>query len=219
MTEPSVPSPEPEGTHRRAWDRLCWVVAGTASDEDRRLVDSHVGDCEECSAELAFQHRIRAGLLEGAAAPHDAEPALRRLMARIDAGDARVDLPSATTLASARPAVTRWLAAAVIVQAIGIAAASTALWQRTDRGAGYRTLSGDASPPAAARVRLVPAADMDFAALQSLLARHRLAVVEASADGRSFGLATVDGTSPETGDLLQRLRGEPGVRMAEPIAR
>ena len=122
---------------------------------------------------------------------------------------------------AAAPRWTRWLAAALIVQAVAQAAAGVALWQRLDRDerADYRTLSSVAPGPAAAIVRMVPAAGMAFAALRGLLARHRLAIVETSAGGDHLGLAAADGAPIDTGVLLQRLRTEPGVLMAEPIAR
>lgn len=207
--------------HRRAWDLICWVAAGSASDADRRFVQAHLDDCADCRDELAFQHRVAAGLHDGAAQAHDPEPALQRLMARIDAGDPRDEqpLPLAAPLPlPGAPAWTRWLAAAVMVQAVGLAAAGAALWNRADGGE-YRTLTSPAPAAAtAAHVRLVPAASMNFAGLQALLARHRLALVEASADGRSLGLADAN-AAPDMSALLQRLRAEPGVLLAEPIRR
>lgn len=210
----STPSP-----HRRAWDTLPWLVAGSASAEDAAHAQQHLAECAECRAELAFHQRVQAGLqaaLPAAQDLPDAGPAWQRLLARMDAGPA-ADAAAVVPVAVAVPARwTRWLVAAVLVQAVGLGAAGLALRDHS-RDGDYRTYSQAAPAPRAATLRLVPAPGMDFAALRQLLAQTRMDVVEADADGSSLGLAPQDGQARTTAAALPLLRASAAVLLAEPL--
>lgn len=212
--------------HRRAWDAIPWVVAGAASADEQHLVQDHLPHCDECRAELALQQRVRDGLAASLPrAEPDVEPAWQRMQALLDQTDATPAAPVVPG-GSARPdgdagRWTRWLVAAVLVQAVGLGALGLA-W--VDRGRGdatagdYRTLSQAGHARQATALRLVPAPAMDFGALRGLLESTGLVVVEFSPDGRSLGLAAADG-NPRTAALaLPVLRATPGVLMAELIA-
>ena len=212
--------------HRRAWDAIPWVVAGAASNDDRSWVRAHLPQCRECQAEWGLQQRVHAGL--NAAEPSlcpDPTPALHRLLARLDAG-AAADDAAASGLGLARvpqPAAwTRWLAAAVVVQAIGLGAAGMALFDRHSSGSGdpgeFRTLSQADAPAPAASVRLVLAPGMDFSTLRLLLAQTRMVAVEVGADGNSLGLAAADGDPGTAKAALPILRAAAAVMLAEPVA-
>ena len=201
-------------THRRASELMAWVAAGSASDAERDFVEQHLQTCADCREEAAFHQRLLTGLQQGALEPHDGDPALQRLMARIDAGAPREEQPA--PLAGAR-SWARWLVAAVVVQAVGLGAAGVALWER-GTAPEYRTLSSSAAPAHGADIRLVPAATLDLASLQALLVRHSLVVVEVSADARRWGLA-ISGPVREPGPVVQQLRSEPGVLLAEPVVK
>jgi Putative zinc-finger len=212
--------------HRRAWDAIPWVVAGAASAEDQRVVLEHLQHCEECLAEWALQQRVRDHLV---ASPPPTEPdigpAWQRMQARLDSTESMQTL----TAPNGRPATasdpsgrwTRWLVAAVVVQAVGLGAMGLA-WvdrSRSDASAGeYLTLSQPSQAHPAVAVRLVPAPAMDFGALRGLLAATGLVVVEFSPDGRTLGLAAGDGNRRTAAQALPLLRAAPGVLMAEPMA-
>lgn len=205
------PSTDPS-EHRRAWDAIPWVVAGSASMADVNLVTRHLPHCASCREELEFQQRLHRGLREATQVPEvDAEPGLQRLLARIDA--ANTELTPAPP--SRTPAPVRWLAAAVIVQAVGLAAAGFALLGSSRDGAEFRTLS---SPDVqrVASLRLVPAPGLDFAVLRALLAELKLDIVEMAPDGSSLGLAPADGQPATVQAALPRLRAHAGVQLAEP---
>lgn len=212
--------------HRRAWDAIPWVVAGAASADDQRCVHEHLPHCEDCRAEWALHERVQARLAASLPpALPDPGPAWERLQARLDSnGSARApDAPPATP-GRATPDHNRWtgwLAAAVLVQAIGLGAAGLA-WLEHGRGQGnegeFRTLSQPSPARVAVALRLVPAPAMDFAALRQLLADTGLVVVEFSPDGHSLGLAAADGKPGSAAAALPVLRATPGVVMAEPVS-
>ncbi len=211
--------------HRRAWDAIPWVVAGAASGDESLWVQAHLPQCSECQAEWALQQRVHAGLnaAEPAQLP-DPAPALRSLMARLDAGttyDPGEARPAGLTTRPQPTPWTRWLAAAVLVQAIGLGAAGLVLFDRHGQGASnegeYRTLSQATTPAPAATLRLVLAPGMDFSTLRLLLARTRLVAVEVGADGNSLGLAAADGDPRTVSAALPVLRAAAAVMLAEPI--
>lgn len=208
----TMDKPIDNAPHRRAWELMAWVTAGSATDDERYFVEEHLKTCADCRDEAEFHQRLHSTLLQSASAPHDGEPALQRLMARIDAG-APGEMPSAR--AGAASSLVRWLVAAVVVQAVGLGAAGVALWER-GTAPEYRTFSHAAPDGRAATIRLVPVASLDIAGMQALLARHGLVVVEASSDAHSFGLAA-KGPTLDVGALVLRLRAEPGVLLAEPV--
>ena len=203
--------------HRRAWELMPWVASGSATEAECLFVEEHLQGCADCREESAFHQNLHRALQQSERDVHDGEPALQRLMARIEAG-----APRAEHSATYRPV--RWLVAAVVVQAVGLAAAGVALWER-GTAPDYRTLSSVSnvsnvssvsSGGMLADIRLVPAATLGLAELQSLLARHGLQVVEVSSDARLWSLAA-PGSAQDKSALLQRLRTEPGVLLAEPI--
>lgn len=210
----------PDAIHRRAWDNIPWFVAGSAGDAERALLEAHLPHCDDCRAELAFQQAVQRGLQAGPALPA-AEAGLQRLLARMEVEQA--DAPASPVLpvtATRTPPAnwTRWLVAAVLVQAVALGAATLVLVDHSRDGADYRTLSNTALPATPASVRLVPAPTLDFAALQLLLQQTRMAVVEIAPDGTHLGLAPLDGDARTSAAALAPLRALPGVRLAEPTA-
>jgi anti-sigma factor RsiW len=219
----------PDTPHRRAWDAIPWVLAGSANDEDTRCVAEHLPHCADCQAEWAWQTQVRAGLAAGLPEPFpDPEAALRRLSARLDreAGLAEpVDRPrEVSSNQASKPGWTRWLVAAVLVQAVALGVSGLA-WLRATPAmtlatapAEFRTLSQTPPPVQRATLRLVPAPGLDFATLQALLTRSGLVIVDVAPDGLHLGLAAADGQTASALAALPRLRAHPGVRLAEATA-
>jgi hypothetical protein len=204
--------------HRRAWDTLPWLVAGSASAEDAAQALHHLSECEECRAELAFHQRLHAGLqAQGPRAEELPDPGagFQRLAARLDAASGADAAAPTPAPASATP-WTRWLVAAVMVQAVGLGAAGLVLFEHS-HGGDFRTLSQAGVAARPATLRVVPAPGMDFAALRALLASTRMELVEAGPDGGSLGLAPQDGQPATTAAALQVLRSSPQVVLAEPL--
>lgn len=211
-----------ESLHRRAWHAIPWVVNGTASREDRALVLAHVATCTDCRDELAWQRDVQAAMDEAGAAPgqgpqhdHDPAPALKQLWARIDQEDAQAP-PRAGAAWPPGGRWTRWLAAAVVVQAVGLTALVGLQWQQ--RSGSYETLSQAPARSSPATIRLVPSPQMRQGELQALLKAHGLRIVEVNEEGGIFGLAASSaGNAEAVDDTVAHLRAEAGVLLAEPI--
>jgi Putative zinc-finger len=222
MNQMTTPTPTPTLQHREMWDLIPWVVAGSASAEDCQRLQRHAATCEDCRDELAFHHQVQRGMQASVASTPSPEPALQRLWARIDQ-DAVPPSLAPPRPAGHKPAATwhRWLSAAVVVQAVGLATLAGLLMARKNEGQ-YQTLS--TTPPtltptsSAATLRLVPAATLPAGQLAALLSQHGLHIVESSQDGTVLGLALLPQAQATPHDVALRLRLAPGVLLAEPIA-
>ncbi|HZP13776.1 MAG TPA: zf-HC2 domain-containing protein [Nevskiaceae bacterium] len=188
--------------HRRAWELIPWLVNGRASDEERALVDSHVRECADCRSELAFQREVQQGMLQAPEPTIDARAGLDQLWKRIDAGE---------TAAPRTGNVVRWLVAAVVVEAIGLATLSTGMLV----SAPYQTLSSPAPSATRASLRAVFAPQMPQSQLQSLLQRNGLQIVAGPSEAGAYALALTANASTES--ALAALRADPHVIFAEPV--
>ena len=184
---------DPAASRRQAWDLIPWVVAGSASPAEQRLLAEHTAASAEVRDEPAFHRAVKAGMDDSAAPPHDAEPARRRL-ARIEQADDGPPL-------SAPPAGRAALAGMRLVPA-----------PRAD----CQTLSQPALP-AAATVRVAAAASVLIGELRALLDRLQWWVVDINADGSLLGLAAQPGPAAPVADLLAALRAAPRILLAEPV--
>ncbi|RZI81933.1 MAG: hypothetical protein EOP38_17695 [Rubrivivax sp.] len=218
--------------HRRVWHVIPWVVNGTASEADQSMVHDHVRQCPDCREELAAQTRLRAAMVAEQPAMHDPGPALARLWDRIDQdeaeepmGDLLEQLPEAEP--TRRPASvafrwTRWLAAAVVVQAVGLTVLIGMLWQQRPAPS-YVTLSQAPANAAMPAIRLVPGPSLTVGELKTLLQANGLKVVETNADGGILGVALASGDEASSqapaqlAGVLAKLRAHGGVLLAEPV--
>lgn len=202
--------------HRHAWELIPWVVNGRASGEERRAVEEHVANCADCREELALQTRLYAAMRSEspATAPADPRPALRQLWQRIDAAAPVSPRRRAPSLPLARG-----LLAAVLIEAVGIAALSAALWSREaarEQAPLYQTLSAPAEGTPRASIRAVLAPTLSLGELEALLGRTHLQIVGGPGDGGVYSLAPRAGAGGAA-DALAQLRSHPGVRFAEPV--
>lgn len=214
--------------HRETWDLIPWIVNGTATAAQRDSVGQHLRECADCRDELAQQQLFRTGMQAAVTGAYDPQPGLQRLLARIETEPFALDSGRSAPVRGG-PA-TRWLAAAVIVQAIGLALLvgmvlgrpAPELAAQPAADADYRTLSS-ATVPRGATIRLTVSPDTSLAALRQMLSQARLRIVESTADNAAFGLAPAEGSLPVTEDRTAHsvawLRGQPGVLLAEPIVR
>ena len=216
--------------HRRAWELIPWVVNGRASGEERRTVEQHLVDCGDCREEFDFQMRLHGAMNRPAQPEAGADAAaaasLQRLWQRIDEEEA---LPVVRRRASGSFA--RGLLAAVLIEAVGIAALSAALWTRdvprqtavagVAAAAGapvYQTLSAAPEGAAHATIRAVLAPTLTLGELQALLAQSHLQIVAGPSDAGVYSLAPLSArVAVATQPALAQLRSNPGVRFAEPV--
>jgi hypothetical protein len=215
-------------SHRRTWELIPLVVNGSASAEERRLVDAHLHGCADCRDELAFQTRLQTGLSADTTAPHDPHPALRSLLERLDRDGDAASATHAEAAPRRRPSL---LLVAVAGQAVALAVLGGALLLHGPRGgrdaaAPYRTLSSPAPDMAQGTIRLVPAPSLSLRELQALLGDAGLRIIASNADNSIYTLAPAHADAAKrsaaereraTVDALARLRARPGVLLAEPI--
>jgi anti-sigma factor RsiW len=205
--------------HSTAWSLIPWLVNGSIGDDERALLERHLRECDECRAQYRLECRIRDGMVAEAEDIDDPQPSLQRLFARIDAEDAASTAPMQARDArrTAQPARgwMRLLAAAVIVQAIGLATLGALVLRHPGTvpaatgNATYQTLSLPAAKTPAAAIRFVPSPDMTVGTLHAVLAAAGLHIVESSADSAIYGLAL----APET-DAVNDAAADERIRRA-----
>lgn len=194
--------------HRRAWELIPWVVNGRASDDERSLVDEHVRECADCRSELAFQQELQQGMLEAPEPALDANAGLEQLWKRIDAGE------SAQPIAARSSTLIRWLAVAVVVEAVGLTVLSTdALFSA--RNAPYQTLTSGSTIGGRASLRAVFAPQVSQAELQALLQKNALQIVAGPSESGAYALMTTPDSNVTA--ALRSLRADPRVLFAEPL--
>lgn len=199
-----------------AWELMPWVLQGSASDEQSRWLEAHLEQCESCRAEYAQQIRLKQALALPPGIELDAEAGLKRLLGRLDAPE--VQEAPAPRLRAGRWVV-RALAAAVLVQAIGIGVLSVKLGAGGSQpAAAYRTL-GDASAPVApaGSIHVVPDTGMSLADWDALLRSLGLRVVDGPNDVGAYTVVPADAHATTRQALLQ-LRASHRIRMAEPAS-
>ena len=134
-------------THAEAWALLPWLANGRISAEDREWVEAHVQGCAECRAELASQRLVASQVTRDVASSppttaSEEQQSFNKLWARIEAGESASKTATGTTGAAMPVARTsrtvRWLAAAVVVQALGLGVLGLALRNAPGDGRQFR---------------------------------------------------------------------------------
>ncbi|KQU78114.1 MULTISPECIES: hypothetical protein [unclassified Rhizobacter] len=174
-------------------------------------------DADDDSTDLAWQRALRQALAEPLPPLTDADAGLKRLMRRIDQGDA------APAMAPARrrghgPLV-GWLAAAVVVEAVGLSVLGAGLLWRDAATPAYQTLSAPAGEPAGVALRIVPAPALRADELQALLRGLDLQIVSGPNAAGAYGLA-LQARAPSEQQVAAKvaaLRAAPGMRLVEPV--
>jgi hypothetical protein len=208
-------------SHRQVWEQIPWILNGSASESDLQSAQAHLSQCADCREALAFERRLREAVQQQPriAVGGDAEDGWQRLSARIDAqGSGRALLRA--RLSSSNQ--TRWLAAAVIAEALALGAMVTSSWithgERTP-AALYQTLSQPDPARPEPTIRVVLAPDMTLEQLRSLLKGAHMQVVAGPGESGVWSLAPAEDAAAVATDIaLRELRGSPQVRFAEPIA-
>lgn len=224
--------------HRATWERLPWIVNGSATPAERQQAQLHLASCVDCRDELALQSLIHAGMHAEAGTGSAAGASLARLFERIDDAEALEggSDPSGTEEANGFTAVmppsTAWrrhrttgIAALLIAQTIAVLVLGHALTQRPDRvdAADYQTLTRAVAASPLATIRFVPAPQLSVGDLQTMLDAAGVHIVESRGHSAIYGLAPIDGDAGARDAIstaaIARLRGQAGVLLVEPIAR
>jgi len=204
-------------SHRRVWEQIPWILNGSASEADVLSAQEHLRQCADCREAMAFEQRLREALTQRPPDVSDTEAGWQRLSARLD----RSESPRLPTRSSSSAPYTRWLAAAVIVEALALGAMVT--WGSLDHGerlsrGSYQTLSLPESARPVPTIRVVLAPDMTLEQFRVLLRDAHLQVVAGPGESGVWSLAPAeDADSVATDGALRELRRNPSVRFAEPI--
>ena len=203
-----------DAAHRATRESLPWLLNGTLAGAELEAAQSHLRDCALCQADIAELRRLR----EAAAAPpaqSDPEPARARLMARIDttASDsdtaARPDLPERAHAANDP----RWLRRVALAQCgVIVLLAALLAWPDAERDA-YRGLGAAPAPRGEAVVLFRPGTPERE--LRRIVRASGARIVDGPTVTDAWVLAMPQGQSNAA---LARLRTEPAVLLAEPLA-
>jgi hypothetical protein len=223
-------SPRIPDTHAEAWSLLPWLATGRIQAVDREWVDAHVLGCAECRAELAAQRMIAAQMRVGGEQPAagiaDEQRSFDKLWSRIEAAETAT-LPAASMagvpVARGASRTVRWLAAAVIVQGIGLALFGFNSLRAPDAGNGYKLVTSEAPVRAdAPSLSIVFAPDASIDRINTLLTHQGLTLVSGPGLSGNFTAAlstdaVASGASAES--VAAVISKDPHVVFAQPIAR
>jgi anti-sigma factor RsiW len=227
-----------ERSHQRVWEVLPWYVNGSLAQPERERVEAHLAACRRCQEEIRTCRRTAAeiaGAGEVAPSPHPIQ--FQRVLARIEesereerrhGGGWRILSPfRALVQATPRPLRGALVAqAAVIFLLVGVLAwdalrpvpPASGSSPAGSSPAVYRTLSDPAPAPVpTVRLRVMFSPQATEREIRGLLLGIR---GEITAGPSTLGTYTVE--IPAAGDpaagVLARLRSEPQVTFAEPVA-
>ena len=211
-------------SHRQAWEAIPWIVNGSASEAETRATREHLRRCPDCREALAFEQRLRDALSHPQADIGDAAQGWQSLSVRLDENPTRgrhvnTRMPERVRAPASVPI--RWLAAAVMVEALALGTIVTSSWinrvEREPLGA-YRTLSQPELPKIAPTIRVVLSSSMTLEQLRVLLNTAHLQVVAGPGEAGVWSLGPAESAAAvATEAALRELRGSPQVRFAEPI--
>jgi hypothetical protein len=218
-------------THAEAWALLPWLANGRIAAEDREWVEAHVQGCAECRAELASQrlvatHVTRDEAVSPQPAASEEQRSFNKLWARIEASESAA-LPATGTTGVAVPVprssrTVRWLAAAVVVQAIGLGMLGLALNRSGDDTDSFKTVSTPDTRLDAPAVSIAFAPQTAMGTVNTLLTHQGLSIVGGPGGAGNFRAelsadAVASGATAES--VAAVLSKDPNVTFAEPIAR
>jgi hypothetical protein len=219
-------------THAEAWNLLPWLANGTLQPADREWVEAHAHTCAECRAELSSQRALATHLREAGhepgAAEADEQRSFDKLWSRIEAAEsagAATGTQGAAQPARARSNTVRWLAAAVIVQGIGLALFGfNSLREGSTRG-DDKFVTVTATVPErmhAPSISVVFAPEASIADINTLLEHQGLTLVSGPGLSGNFTAAlstdaVASGASAES--VAAVISRDPNVTFAQPIAR
>jgi hypothetical protein len=195
---------------------LPWYVAGILAPLDMERVTGHLEQCGICRADVEHERSVRALLKSDARMEYAPQPGLSKTLERIDALDqhAAAAIPDA---AARRP--TRWLAAAVVLEAIALGLLGGYVYQRPAAQTRYGTLSSAAPAPSGPELRAVFASGTTLGELRALLAAQNLTIVGGPSDAGAYTLAaTTPGMTRERlASTIAALRLDPRALFVEPV--
>jgi anti-sigma factor RsiW len=211
-------------THAEAWALLPFLVNGRLTPEEREWVELHVQSCDECRREFDAQRPLARQMREAEVAFESAEQrAFAKLWTRIEASEGAMPVDeqavSARATGTTPRRTVRWLAAAVVVQAIGLTLLGVTALNNSEEATGeFRTVTSAEVRLAGPAVRLMFTAETSMGDVTDILAKHGLELVRGPGSSGVFTAAladTAEGTTAES--MAMMLRRDAHVQFAEPV--
>ncbi|MBO9739925.1 zf-HC2 domain-containing protein [Xanthomonas axonopodis pv. begoniae] len=214
-------APGKECSH--AWELMPAVLLDSATEEENTWLIAHVAKCASCSAEFAQQNRLRQALALPSTVKLDPNAGLQRLLGRLDAPEQHSAPARAPAARRSGSWTVRALAAAALVQAIGLGVMGVKLASPAPSPSpshDYRTLSSVAALPVPqGAIRVVPDARMTVADWDRLLHAQQLQVVGGPNDMGAYTVVPAAPRPPaQPQQTVQQLRATPGIRLAEIVS-
>lgn len=215
-----------ESTHAESRDLIPWWVNGRLADDEARRVESHLAQCAECRADVEVERRVRAAVRHKTPVAYAPQVSLQKLWSRIE--DVEREMPTrpapVALCASAAPKAAsgaRWKVAAGVLLGLGLGLLAANGWQaaRTSGPAAYRTATTkQPTPVRPVQVRVVFSSAVSVEELTRILAGNGFTIVDGPSESGVYGLAIAAGNADSAAAALARLRADPRVRFAEPVA-
>ncbi|MFL6672300.1 MAG: S8 family serine peptidase [Massilia sp.] len=196
--------------HRETQRLLPWLLTGTLEGAELAMVQQHLAACELCQAELAWESRLRAAGQQRAPAL-DPDAALDRLLPQLGRQEVRSASPGRRQRGLAANDG-KWLLPVAVAQFAVIALLALLLARPGDDGA-YRGLG--AAPTAQGSLVVTFRPGTPEAELRRILRDNGARVVDGPTVMDAYVLAV---PAPQTARVLERLRAEPAVTLAQPLA-
>jgi anti-sigma factor RsiW len=218
-------------THAEAWALLPFLANGRIEAADREWVEAHVATCAECRAELSAQRKVEAQMNREGSAPSNAgdeQKSFNKLWARIEAAETATTPATGAAVATGSGAaprgsrVVRWLAAAVVVQAVGLGVLGFGSLRGEAQPEIYPTVATTEARLDAPAVRIVFAPQASVETINTLLTHQGLSIVSGPGIQGNFTAvlspnAVASGASAES--VAQVMSKDPNVSFAQPVAR
>jgi anti-sigma factor RsiW len=222
-------SPRVPDTHAEAWALLPWLANGRLPAPDREWVEAHVAQCADCRGELEAQRKVATQINRDVSPDSggtDEQRSFNKLWARIEASEAAA--PQAGNVAGSVGAsrssrTVRWLAAAVVIQGIGLALFGINSMRANTSTGGFVTVSDvPAQRLNAPAIRLVFAPQASMSSINTMLTHQDLSIVSGPGTAGNFTAelsadAVASGASAES--VAAVLSKDPNVTFAQPVAR
>jgi hypothetical protein len=215
--------------HQLAAEQIPWYVNGTLEAAAASRLTAHLDACAQCRGDYEAQVRLFEAMQADGTLVFAAEPSFQKLMGRIgDGADARALLGAPTSAAPVRSVFTRrrtrvgvaqWLAAAVVLEAVGLGYGAWAWHGHSATAARYVTLTtAEPSYRSSARVRVVFRSGLSVQGLGVLLRQAGAHIIDGPTSANVYTLGFAGAAI--TPDILERraaaLRANADVLFAEP---
>jgi Putative zinc-finger len=226
------PEPEDVDPHQYAMGLIPWYVNGTLAEPEAAKLGAHLDACTACRRDYEAQLRLFEAMQPEATLVFAAEPSFRKLMARIGTGE------DAGALASGRPApaapipvalrtarapsrMARWLAAAVVLEGLGLGYGGWA-WHTSTLSTvpAYVTLTApQPSYRDSSRVRIVFRSTLSVQDLGRMLHNAGAHIIDGPTDSNVYtlGFTGTEATAGVAERRIAALRANADVLFAEPL--